>query len=134
VLGAAVELEVEAVDGLLIEDVHLAPLAVRAAQEHLPVRRGGLLPLDRVDQVAVALRAQMQVANLGRRRGGGCVGVEIDDLDRASGGKDDALDVVRVVCGLVHLHQGDGGCGPYIGHPESDLTAWTDDSGSVVWE
>src|SRR3954453_14711009 len=109
VLGAAVELEVEAVDGRLVEDVHLAPLAVRAAQEDLPVRGRGLLPLDRVDQVAIALRAEVQIADLGGGGSGGRLGaVEIDDLDGASRRKDDALDVVRVVCGLVHLLRAGG--------------------------
>ena len=102
-LGAAVELLVEALDGVLVEDAELVPLAVGAAQEHLPVRRGGLLPLDRVDEVAVALGADVQVARSARRRrqrlGAAAVGVvlEVDDLDGAARGQDHAADVLAVV-------------------------------------
>ena len=65
---------VEAVDGGLVEDADLAPLAVRAAQQDLPVRRGGLLPLDRVDELAVAVGADVQVARSpGSRVGSGSV-------------------------------------------------------------
>ena len=100
-LGAAVELLVEALDGGLVEHADLAPLAVGAAQHDLPVRRGGLLPVHRVDQVAVALGADVQVVDRARRGGGGAGGLggerlEVDDLDRAARGQDHAADVLAV--------------------------------------
>ena len=81
-LGAAVELLVEAVDGGLVERADLAPLAVRAAQHDLPVRRGGLLPVDRVHEVAVALGADVQVVDRG-----GSGGAAAPAASAASGSK-----------------------------------------------
>src|SRR4051794_1584999 len=65
-LGAQVELLVEAVDGLLVVETDRVPLAVRAAELDLPVRRGGLLPLDRVHEALVAVRADMELEHLTR--------------------------------------------------------------------
>ena len=100
-LGADVELLVEAVDGGLVERVDLAPLAVRAAQEDLPVRRGGLLPLDRVHEIAVAARGTRGGRGRGRTRDadGGLVGqrLEVHDLDRTTRGQHHAADVLAVV-------------------------------------
>ena len=70
-LGAAVELLVEALDGVLLVDAGAGPLAVGAAQRDLPVRRAGLVPLDGVDQLGVARAADVQVAVLGRSGGVG---------------------------------------------------------------
>ena len=105
-LGAPVELLVEAVDDRLVEDAQVRPLAVRAAEQHLPLRRGGLLPLHRVDQLAVAVGADVQVASSGWSErsglGGRGLGVEVDDLDLAARGEDHAADVMGVVGRGIH--------------------------------
>src|SRR3954449_4476919 len=62
-LGAAVELLVEALDELLLEDPGAGPLAVGAAQGDLPVRRAGLVPLRRVDEVGVAGAADVKIVD-----------------------------------------------------------------------
>ena len=62
-LGAAVELLVEALDDVLLEDAGAGPLAVGAAKGDFPVRRARLLPLDGVDELGVAVRADVQVAS-----------------------------------------------------------------------
>src|SRR5215213_7989557 len=85
VLRADVELLVEAIDDRLRIDAEVRPLAVGTAQQHLPVGRGGLLPLHRVDERTVALGADVQVGLRGAwaRQGvrGRGVRVEVDDLD-----------------------------------------------------
>src|SRR5689334_6504502 len=95
-LRAAVELLVEALDELLLEDAGAAPLAVGAAQRDLPVRRAGLLPLRRVDEVGVARAADVEILDglLGSRHGGGrrLLVLEVDDLDRLARGEDHAAD------------------------------------------
>ncbi|TMK98623.1 MAG: hypothetical protein E6G41_17980 [Actinobacteria bacterium] len=60
-LGAAVELLVEALDEVLLVDAGADPLAVGAAQRDLPMGRAVLLPLDGVDQIALAGPTQVQV-------------------------------------------------------------------------
>jgi hypothetical protein len=113
-LGPAIELLVEALDEILLEDAGAGPLAVGAPQRDLPVRRTGLVPLGRVDQVGVARAADVKVG--GRRRGrrgaavggdagGGAAGVhvvEVDDLDGLPRGEDDAADVVLVFGVMAH--------------------------------
>jgi hypothetical protein len=65
------------------------------------VRRGDLLPLDRVHEVAVAVRAHVQVP---QRVGGGdcgsgvaCERLEVHDLDGTPGGEHHAANVLAVV-------------------------------------
>src|SRR4051794_21600848 len=66
-LGAGVELLLEALDELLLEHAAAVPLAVGAAQPHLPVLEPRLLPLEREHARAGAARADVQaVADLGR--------------------------------------------------------------------
>jgi hypothetical protein len=73
-----------------------------------------LLPLDREDQVPVALGADVELARgsgdaLRRER---WLGLEVDDLDGAAGGEDDLADVVAGVRAGGH----DGGvCGVVSG-------------------
>src|SRR3954453_16694783 len=112
--GAAVELLVEALDELLVEDAGAGPLAVGAAQRDLPRGRAGLLPLGRVAQAGGARATDVEVAGRvvvrvdGRRgdrtgrRGADALVLEVDDLDRLPGGKDDAADVVA---GVVEAHR-----------------------------
>ena len=70
------------------------------------MRGGGLLPLDRVDEVPVALGADVQVVGRARSRGGapapGSERLEVHDLDRPARREDDAADVMAVVGGLAH--------------------------------
>ena len=108
-VGAEVQVLVEAVDGGLVVRADLAPLAVRAAELDLPVRRGGLFPVGRVDEVLVALRADAEVDDRrGRRhrglaRGFGGERLKVDDLDLPPRGQRDASDVLAVgVGGLAH--------------------------------
>ena len=105
-LGAAIELLVEALDHVLGEDPGAVPLAVGAAQRDLPMGRAGLVPLDGVDQVGAAGAADVKVlADLGQLRRDGVRGlVEVDHLDRLARGQDDAADVVAVVGFAVHAH------------------------------
>ncbi len=99
--GAALERQVVVVDDLVLDDDRALRLAVRAAQRHAPVARAGLVPVDRLDELAVAEPAQREVGGdlgerdltiLGRRvgRAGGVDRglVEVDDLDRAAGRQD----------------------------------------------
>src|SRR3954452_1712245 len=65
----AVELLVEALDGVLGEDTLAEYVAVRAMEENAPVLRAGLFPLDGVDQLAATVEANVQ--GLIRLRGGG---------------------------------------------------------------
>jgi hypothetical protein len=106
-----VELLVEAVDGLLVEQADGEPLAVGAAQLDLPLRLGGLFPLDGIHEVLVALRADVEVGVLARDARGGLRRVrrlvlEVDDLDGTPGRQDHAADVVGVV---RMAHGGSGG-------------------------
>jgi hypothetical protein len=75
------------------------------------VRGRGLLPLHRVDELALALRADVEVALAIQGAAGsrGRVGLdglrevlEVDDLDRAAGREGDSPDVLGVVVGLAH--------------------------------
>src|SRR4029079_6540899 len=82
---------------------------VGAPQEDLPVRGGSLGPFDRADELAVAVAAEVQVERAAplrprQRRGGGRLGevLEVHDLDRPSGRKDDAADVLAVGVGVAH--------------------------------
>ena len=59
---AAVELVVEAFDGGLVEDALAAGLALRAAQHDPPVAGAFLGPVERVDQLARAVEADVQLA------------------------------------------------------------------------
>jgi hypothetical protein len=120
-LGAMVEPLVEAVDGRLIEQPYREPLAVGAAQLHLPVRRRGLLPLDGVHEHLLASRADVHVllAAGGYRRGlgrPGRIAVEVDDVDRAAGRQHQAANVICLVS-LAHgvSRRGLMGSSPYIG-------------------
>jgi hypothetical protein len=66
------------------------------------VRRGGLLPLHGIDEVLVAIRADVEVDDLVRRAGRGLrrmsgLVLEVDDLDRTTRRENDAADVVGVV-------------------------------------
>src|SRR3954453_2735203 len=100
-LGAAIELLVEALDDVLLEHTGPGPLAVRAAEDDLPMGVTRLLPVHGVDELGVAGPADVQV--LGRLgRGVGRVGevAEVDDLDGLAGRQDDAADV-SVVFGLA---------------------------------
>src|SRR4051812_9131970 len=115
-LRAAVELLVEAIDDGLLEDPEVRPLAVGAAQQHLPLGQRGLFPLHGVDESTLALGADVEVraGGAGDRNGVGGRGlsVEVDDLDLATGGEDHAADVVGVFAGLAHDLMGSA---PYIG-------------------
>ena len=59
---AAVELVVEPFDGGLVEDALAARLALRAAQHDPPVPRAFLGPVERVDKLAGAVEADVQLA------------------------------------------------------------------------
>ena len=89
-LGAAVELLVEAVDGRpgrrCRRCVH-SQFGQRSCD--LPVRRGGLLPLDRVDERRGRTRGRRAgrrsgLATTGAGGGGRRLVLEVDDLDRAA--------------------------------------------------
>ena len=102
------------------------PLAVGAAQRDLPVRRGRPPPTrpgrrgrgrTRGRRAGRATGSRVGLGARRRRRG---VLLEVDDLDRAAGGKDDAADVVAVVCGLAH-RQAVACCGPTSAAAPSEL-------------
>ena len=92
-------------DDPLLVDAGPAPLAVGAAQDDLPVRGAGLLPLDGVDELGGAAAADVEVGVLRRQREGGegaqrladRVLLEVDDLDRLARGENHAADVVVAV-------------------------------------
>ena len=124
-LGAAVELLVEALDASWSK-TPVAPLAVGAAQGDLPVRRRGLLPLDRVDQVASRTRGRR--AGPRRRSGGvGAGGARRPAGSRSTrprwscrragrrGGRSGCCRGWLMVRGLV-------GSAPFIGRPRQDLS------------
>src|SRR5947208_3369795 len=105
-LGARLELVVEAVALVLGEDVGLAPLALGAAERDVPALRARLLPLHRVDEGRGAVDADVELAlgvggrrsRLGRGRldlrAANSGAVEVDDLDRLAARQDDALELV----------------------------------------
>src|SRR3712207_8776059 len=107
----------------------MPPLAVGAAELHLPVRRGGLLPVDGIDEAAVARRTDVEIlvrllGGLGALLGGReDRGVEVDDLDRPAGREDDAPHVVRGIRLLAHVSGSGATCsvGPFIDLAPTEL-------------
>ena len=73
------------------------PLAVRAAQGDLPAAPVDLAPLDRVDELRVAVGAEVQLLRSARRFGLGGLVVEVDDLDRLAARQRDALDPLALL-------------------------------------
>ena len=102
-LGAAVELVVEAVDGRPGRRCRARSTRSWGSAGGPPSASGrALRPLHRVDELALAVGADVQRRRCRARRerlGRGRLGevLEVDDLDRAAGGKDDAADVLAVV-------------------------------------
>src|SRR5215208_6642105 len=60
-VGAAVQLLVEELDVVLAEDALAEHVAVGAVEHHAPVLRSRLLPLDGIDELGVALDADVKV-------------------------------------------------------------------------
>ena len=87
-----VELLVEAVDRLLVVERRPWLHSQFGQRSSPPSASRGLLPLDRVDEALVALGADVQVEELamraGRLRAVRRLVLEVDDLDRTTGGED----------------------------------------------
>src|SRR3712207_5572554 len=101
-LFRSVERLVEALDVVVMEDVGVLPVAVRAAQLDLPVVGADLLPGDGMDELGGAARAAVEV--LPRRLGSHAGGLrdldaltEVDDLDGLAAGQDHAPDLVTML-------------------------------------
>src|SRR5437764_12786365 len=85
-------------DRLLLEYPLIAPLAVGAAQEQLPLILRGLVPLNRLHQRGVTAGAEVEGAG-GR---GGAPIVEPHHFNLAAAGKNDSVHCVMTVA-LVHV-------------------------------
>ena len=103
-VGAPVELLVEPLDGLLVEDVGMRPLAVGAAEGDLPALAVDLAPLDGVDELRVAVAANVEPQLRGLDLGFADRIVEVDDLDRLSARKSDPLDPLALFPLLPGFH------------------------------
>ena len=97
---AAVELVVEPLHGRLLEDALAAGLALGAAQHDAPVARALLGPVQRIDELAGAVEADVQLV---RRAGAGSDAVRerscADDVDLLAVGQLHAVADVGALSG-----------------------------------